>query len=62
MMLEKQLQELSLWAARWQNGLAPAFGPGPDPRAQDRIRRQAPCMKPASPSGCVSASLSVCLS
>ena len=27
---------------------------------RDRIPRQAPCMEPASPSTCVSASLSLC--
>ena len=29
---------------------------------QDRVPRRAPCMDPASPSACVSASLSLCLS
>ena len=30
--------------------------------ARDRIPRRAPCMGPASPSACVSASLSLCVS
>ena len=40
------------------SGLAPAFGPGCD---WDQVSHQAPCMEPASPSACVSASLSVSL-
>ena len=36
-----------------------ALGPGPDPGAWDRVPRQAPCTEPASPSACVSASLSL---
>ena len=30
--------------------------------SQDRVLHQAPCMEPASPSACVSASLSMCVS
>ena len=30
--------------------------------SQDQVRHQASCMEPASPSACISASLSMCLS
>ena len=33
----------------------------PDPGSGDRVLHWAPCMEPVSPSGCVSASLSVSL-
>ena len=49
----------------WLSSLAPAFGPGRDLwilESQDRVPHQAPCMEPASPSACVSASFSLCLS
>ena len=32
------------------------------PECRDRVPPRAPCMEPASPSACVSASLSLCLS
>ena len=44
------------------SGLVPAFGPGRDPGALGSIPRRAPGMEPASPSACVSAPLSLCLS
>ena len=34
---------------------------GVTPGSWDRVPRQAPCLEPASPSACVSASLCVCL-
>ena len=38
----------------------PAFNPGRDPGGSwDRVPRRAPCMEPASPSACVSASFSL---
>ena len=53
-------------AQRGHPGGAPrfiaTFSPGRDPGDRDGVPRQAPCMEPASPSACVSASLSVCLS
>ena len=42
----------------WLSSLASAFDPGRGPGVPHR----APCMEPASPSACVSASLSLCLS
>ena len=33
---------------------------GMTPGSQDRVPRRAPCMEPASPSACVSASVYVC--
>ena len=55
-------QVLSLGIPGWRSGLAPAFGPGRDsgdpgsnPTSGSR------CMEPASPSACVSASLSLSL-
>ena len=41
----------------WLSDLAPAFGLG----LQDQVLHRAPCMEPASPSACFSASLSVSL-
>ena len=45
----------------WRSGLAPAFGPGRDPRDPgSNPTSGSGCMEPASPSACVSASLSLC--
>ena len=47
----------------WRSGLAPAFGPGCDPGDPgSNPTSGSRCMGPASPSGCVSASLSLILS
>ena len=44
----------------WRSGLAPAFGPGRDPGDPGSNPMSGfPCMEPASPSACVSASLSL---
>ena len=44
----------------WRSGLAPAFGPGSDPRDPGSSPTLGSrCMEPASPSACVSASLSL---
>ena len=43
----------------WLSGLAPPSAQGVILEIQDRILRRAPCMEPASPSACVSASLCV---
>ena len=52
-----------LWAARVAQRFGAAFGPGCDPEDPgDWVPRWASCMEPASPSACVSASLSVCVS
>ena len=47
----------------WHSGLAPAFGPGRDPGDPgSNPTSGSRCMEPASPSACVSASLSLSLS
>ena len=44
----------------WRSGLAPAFGPGRDPGDPgSNPTSGCRCMEPASPSACVSASLSL---
>ena len=45
----------------WLSGLAPPPAQGLILETQDRVPHQAPCMEPASPSACVSASLSFSL-
>ena len=46
----------------WRSGLAPAFGPGRDPGDPgSNPTSGSRCMEPASPSACVSASLSLCV-
>ena len=47
----------------WRSGLAPAFGPGRDPGdLGSNPTSGSRCLEPASPSACVSASLSLSLS
>ena len=48
----------------WLSGLAPPSAQGMILETRDRVPRRAPCMEPASPSTCVSASLflALCLS
>ena len=46
----------------WLSGLAPPSAQGMTLETRDRVPRQAPCMEPASPSACVSASLSLSVS
>ena len=47
----------------WHRGLAPAFGPGRDPGDPGSNPASGSwCMEPASPSACVSASLSLSVS
>ena len=46
----------------WRSGLVPAFGPGRDPGDLGSNPMSGSwCMEPASPSACVSASLSLSL-
>ena len=47
---------------RWLIGLAPPSAQGMVLGSQDGVLSRAPCTEPASPSACVSASLSVCVS
>ena len=49
-------------AARGAQRFSIAFSPGPDPGDPGSSLHRAPCMEPASPSACVSASLSLCVS
>ena len=59
------VKDFGLWGIPgWLSGLAPVFGPGRGQEFQDRVPHRAPCLEPASPSACVSASLSlsVCVS
>ena len=46
---------------RWLSSLAPAFSPSMILGSRDQVPCRAPCMEPASPSACVSASLCVSL-
>ena len=46
----------------WPSGLALPSAQGMILETQDRVPHQAPCMGPASPSACVSAPLSLCVS
>ena len=54
--------EICLGQPGWLSGLAPPSAQGLILETQDRVPHWAPCMEPASPSACVSASLSVCVS
>ena len=49
------------WAAPVAQKFSTACGPGPDLETLDRVPPQTLCMEPASPSACVSASLSLSL-
>ena len=62
------MENLSLWLKTteqgqpwWLSGLAPPSVQGVILETRDRIPHQAPCMESASPSACLSASLSVSL-
>ena len=46
----------------WLSGFALPSAQGLILEIWDRVPRRAPCMEPASPSACVSASLSLCVS
>ena len=47
---------------QWHSGLALPAAQGVILETQDRVPSPAPCVEPASPSACVSASLSLCVS
>ena len=47
---------------QWPRGLVPPLAQGVILETWDRVPRRAPCMEPASPSACVSASLPLCVS
>ena len=47
---------------QWRSSLAPPAAQGVILETRDRAPRRALCMEPASPSACVSASLSLCMS
>ena len=46
----------------WLSGLVSPLAQGVILETRDRVPRRAPCIEPASPSACVSASPSLCLS
>ena len=46
----------------WLSGLVPPSAQGLILETWDQVPRQAACMEPVSPSACVSASLSLCMS
>ena len=54
---------IGVWGIpEWRSGLAPAFGPGPDPEDPgSNPTSGSQCLEPASPSAYVSASLSLSL-
>ena len=52
---------LSYGIPRWLRVLAPPSAQGMILESRDQVPRRAPCMEPASPSACVSASLCVSL-
>ena len=52
--------KIQSWAARMAQWFGAAFSPGPDP-GDPGVPCWAPCMEPAFPSACVSASLCVFL-
>ena len=45
----------------WLNSLAPTSTLGLILETRDQVPHRAPCMEPASPSACVSASVCVCV-
>ena len=58
---EEEGKKKSMGIPGWRSGLAPAFGPGRDPGDPgSNPTLGSRCMEPASPSACVSASLSLC--
>ena len=52
-------QKTKIGQPGWRSGLAPPAARGVILETRYRVPRQAPCMEPASPSACVSASLSL---
>ena len=58
----KSDEEFKVGQPGWFSGLEPPSAQGLILETRDRVPYQAPCMEPASPSACVFASLSVCLS
>ena len=59
---EEGLEELDLGQPLGPSSLAPPSAQGVIPETRDRVPHRAPCWEPASPSACVSASLSLCVS
>ncbi|XP_077708803.1 F-box only protein 27 isoform X2 [Canis aureus] len=57
--IEICVSDWGTWMAHWLS--ISAFGSGRDPGSRDGVPHRAPCMEPASPSACVSASLCVSL-
>ena len=55
--LQTENKNIVLGQLGWLSGLVPPSAQGVILETQDRVPRWAPCMGPASPSACVSASL-----
>ena len=53
--------ENCLGQPRWLSGLVPPSAQDVILETWDRVPHRAPCMEPAFPSACVSASVSVCV-
>ena len=51
------IKEIPMGQPRWLSGLAPPPAQGVILETRDRLLHQASCMKPASPSACLSLSL-----
>ena len=60
--LRQTIEKQNLGQPGWLSSLPPPSAQGLILETQDRVPRRAPCMEPASPSACVSAPLSLCLS
>ena len=59
---KKKKKEWALGQPGWLSGSAPPSAQVVILETRDRVTHQAPCMEPASPSACVSASLSLSVS
>ena len=59
---KKSIKKIIWGQPKWLSGLALPSAQGLILETRDRFPRQAPCMEPASPSACVSASHSLSLS
>ena len=59
--LNFSIESSKIGQPRWRRGLAPPAAWGVILETRDQIPRRAPCVEPASPSACVSASLSLSL-
>ena len=61
-MVELSIKKIRAGQSWWLNGLVLPLVQGVILEIQDGVPHGAPCVEPASPSACVSASLCVCVS